>query len=41
MCTMDSSLKALYEKKVISYETALSRVKSREEFQLLGKSHRR
>jgi twitching motility protein PilT len=38
MCTMDSTLKALYDQKIISYETAVSRVKNLAEFQLHGKS---
>jgi len=37
MCTMDACLKTLYNQKVISYETALSRMKHPEEFQLLSK----
>lgn len=32
MCTMDSSLKALYSKRMISYETAVGRAKNPEEF---------
>jgi twitching motility protein PilT len=38
MCTMDASLKALFEKKIISYEVAVSRMKNPSEFQLLGKT---
>jgi len=37
MCTMDASLRALYDKKIISYETAISQMKNPTEFQLLGK----
>ena len=36
MCTMDATLRALYDRKVISYETAVSRLKNPAEFQLLG-----
>ncbi|HEX9779784.1 MAG TPA: type IV pilus twitching motility protein PilT [bacterium] len=35
MCTMDASIKQLFERKVISYETAMSRVKSPAEFHML------
>lgn len=38
MCTMDSCLKDLYDKKIISYETAISRVKNPQEFMLHGKA---
>ena len=38
MCTMDACIKALYDKKAISYETALQRLKNIGEFHLLGKS---
>ncbi len=38
MCTMDACLKALYDRKVISYETTISRMKNPSEFHLLGKS---
>jgi hypothetical protein len=34
---MDATIKGLYEQKLISIETALSRVKNPAEFQLLGK----
>ena len=37
MCTMDASLRALYDQKIISYETAISQMKNPTEFQLLGK----
>lgn len=37
MCTMDGCLKQLYDKGIISYETALSRVKNPTEFHLHGK----
>ena len=37
MCTMDASIRALYDKKIISYETAISQMKNPTEFQLLGK----
>ena len=37
MCTMDATLRALFDRKVISYETAVSRLKNPAEFQLLGK----
>ena len=36
MCTMDASLRSLYDRKVISYETAISRMKNPAEFHLLG-----
>ena len=38
MCTMDGSIKALYDRKMISFETAISRMKNPAEFHLLGKS---
>ena len=44
MCTMDGCIKELYDNKVISYETAVSRVKNLSEFHLHGKldhGHRR
>ncbi|OGX38320.1 MAG: type IV pili twitching motility protein PilT [Omnitrophica WOR_2 bacterium RIFCSPHIGHO2_02_FULL_68_15] len=37
MCTMDGCIKDLYDRKVISYETAVSRVKNISEFHLHGK----
>ena len=37
MCTMDASIKSLYDRKIISYETAISRAKNPAEFRLLGK----
>ena len=37
MCTMDSCLKDLYDQKIISYETAIGRVKNPQEFMLHGK----
>jgi twitching motility protein PilT len=37
MCTMDATIKSLYDQKIISYETAISRVKNPAEFHLLGK----
>ncbi len=37
MCTMDSVIRALYDRKVISYETAIARMKNPTEFALLGK----
>ncbi len=36
MCTMDSTLRALYDRKLISLNTAISQVKNPEEFQMLG-----
>ncbi len=36
MCTMDACLKGLYDRKIISYETAASRIKHADEFRLLG-----
>ena len=36
MCTMDASLKALYNKQIISMETVLNRAKNPEEFKLLA-----
>ena len=36
MCTMDATLRNLYDRKLISYETALSRMKNPQEFHLLG-----
>ena len=41
MCTMDASIKALYDHKLIAYETAISRMKHPEEFKLLGKAEKR
>ncbi len=41
MCTMDASIKALYDRKLITYETAISRMKHPEEFKLLGKADRK
>jgi twitching motility protein PilT len=38
MCTMDACLKDLYDRKVIAYETAMSRVKHPGEFHLFGKA---
>jgi twitching motility protein PilT len=38
MCTMDACIKDLYDRKIISYETAISRMKNPTEFHLLGKS---
>ena len=37
MCTMDSAIKDLYDRKVISYEAAVSRVKNLSDFHLHGK----
>ncbi|PIQ84226.1 MAG: type IV pili twitching motility protein PilT [Candidatus Omnitrophica bacterium CG11_big_fil_rev_8_21_14_0_20_63_9] len=37
MCTMDACIKELYDRKIVSYETAISRMKHPAEFQLLGK----
>ena len=37
MCTMDASLKSLYDRKAISYETAISRVKNPGDFHFHGK----
>jgi twitching motility protein PilT len=37
MCTMDSCIKSFYDRKIISYETAISRMKNPWEFHLLGK----
>jgi twitching motility protein PilT len=37
MCTMDACIKSLYDRKLISYETAMSRVKTPSEFKMLGK----
>jgi len=36
MCTMDSCIRNLYDQKLISYETAISRMKNPSEFVLLG-----
>ena len=36
MCTMDSTIRALYDRKLISYETAIGRMKNPQEFTLLG-----
>jgi len=41
MCTMDACIKTLYDRKLISYETAMSRVKNPAEFKMLGKSEPR
>ena len=41
MCTMDACIKSLYDQKIISYETAVGRMKSPTEFHLLGKPHAR
>ena len=38
MCTMDATLRALFDRKIISYETALARAKNPAEFHLLDKS---
>ena len=40
MCTMDSTIRTLYDKKIISYETAVLHMKNPTEFQLLGKGGR-
>ena len=37
MCTMDACIKSLYDRKLISYETAMHRMKSPAEFHMLGK----
>jgi len=37
MCTMDSTIRALYDRKIISYETAIMQTKNPAEFHLLGK----
>jgi twitching motility protein PilT len=37
MITMDACIKSLYDQKIISYETAVSRMKNPAEFHLLGK----
>jgi len=36
MCTMDATIRNLYDRKLISYEAALSRMKNPQEFHLLG-----
>ncbi len=36
MCTMDACIKSLYDRKIISYETTMSRLKNPNEFELLG-----
>ena len=41
MRTMDASIKSLYDRKVISFETAISRVKDIEGFRLLGKPEKK
>lgn len=41
MCTMDACIKELYDRKIVSYETAISRMKHPAEFQLLGKPDKR
>ena len=41
MCTMDSTLKALYDRKIITLETAMDRVKNPLEFQMLGKPEKK
>jgi len=38
MITMDACIKSLYDRKLISYETALSRMRHPEEFHLLGRT---
>ena len=38
MCTMDASLKSLCDRRIISYETALSRMKHPNEFRLPGQA---
>ncbi|MBI3010256.1 MAG: Flp pilus assembly complex ATPase component TadA, partial [Candidatus Omnitrophica bacterium] len=38
MCTMDASIKSLYDRKLISYDTAMSRIRHPQEFHLLGKT---
>jgi len=37
MITMDACVKSLHDKKVISYNTAVSRMRNPQEFHLLGK----
>ena len=37
MCTMDASIKSLFDQQLISYETAISRARNPSEFHLLGK----
>jgi len=37
MCTMDATLRSLYDRKIISYETAMSQMKNPAEFHLLGR----
>jgi twitching motility protein PilT len=37
MCTMDACLKDLYDRRIITYETAMSRVKSPSDFHLHGR----
>jgi twitching motility protein PilT len=37
MCTMDATIKSLYDQKLISFDTAMNHVKNPLEFQLLGK----
>ena len=41
MRTMDACIKSLYDEKVISFETAMSRVKNIIEFRLLGKPEKK
>ena len=41
MCTMDACIRSLYDRKIISIDTATSRVKDIVEFGLLGKSERK
>ncbi len=41
MCTMDASLKVLYDQKLISLETAVNQMKNSAEFHLLGESPKR
>ncbi|MDP3703291.1 MAG: PilT/PilU family type 4a pilus ATPase, partial [Candidatus Omnitrophota bacterium] len=38
MCTMDATLRSLYDRKLISYDTAIAQTKNPEEFHLLEKS---
>ncbi len=37
MCAMDATIKSLYDRKIISYETVMSRMKNPADFHLLGK----
>lgn len=41
MCTMDASLKSLYDRKLISYEKAISHMKNPSQFELIGKDKKK